>query len=274
MPTTNITSGKRGTLAAMNLVRPESGRNKRSRVLPRLVVGILGAVASVTGLSGCQAVTSTNTNVTQLRIIDATPDAGGIDIYAGNNVLTYNLGYGTITSYIPMNPGTYTLAADTTGTKTALSSVRASLLNGKQYTLLFSNVAASLQAQVLTDQSSPAPTGQIALRFLDEAIYPGALDLYLVPTGSTLAKVNPVLTNINFNNTPTYINVPTGTYTLYVLSAGTVVSDTTVPLYTGASTTYPAGSARTFVMLDQQILTTPAVQVVMTADYDSATATQ
>lgn len=244
------------------------------RVLPRLIVGLLGAVASVTGLSGCQAVSSTNSNISQLRIIDATPDAGGIDIYAGTNVMTYNLGYGTITSYIPINPGTYTLAGDSTGTKTALASVRASLLNGKQYTLLFSNVAASLQAQVLTDQSSPAPTGQIALRFLDEAIYPGSLDLYLVPSGSTLAKVNPVLTSVNFGNTATYLNVPYGTYTLYVVSAGTVISDTTVPLYTGSSTTYPTGSARTFVLLDQQILTTPAVQVVMTADYDSATATQ
>ncbi|MEZ2348314.1 DUF4397 domain-containing protein [Terriglobus sp. RCC_193] len=243
-------------------------------VLSRVIIGLLGAAAAITGLSGCQAVSSTNTNVSQLRIIDATPDAGGIDIYAGSTVLTYNLGYGTITSYIPVNPGTYTLAADATGTRSALASVRASLLNGKQYTLLFSSVAASLQAQVLLDQSQPAPTGQIALRFLDEAIYPGALDVYLVPTGSTLDKVNPILTGLNFGNTPTYLNVPTGTYTLYIVSAGTVVATTTVPMYTGASTTYPAGSARTFVLLDQQILTTPSVQVVMANDYDSATATQ
>ncbi|MEK6399094.1 MAG: DUF4397 domain-containing protein, partial [Terriglobus sp.] len=105
----------------MNRFRFQSGNNNGSRTMARLVIGILGAVASVTGLSGCQAVSTTNANVSQLRIIDATPDAGGIDIYAGNNVLTYNLGYGTITSYIPINPGTYTLAADATGTKTALA---------------------------------------------------------------------------------------------------------------------------------------------------------
>ncbi|SDF59201.1 protein of unknown function [Terriglobus roseus] len=242
--------------------------------MAQLSLAVLGSAACVLGLSGCGVVSSGTTNVSQLRIIDATPDAGGIDIYAGSNVLTYNLGYGTVTSYIPINPGTYTLAADSSGTKTALSSVRATLLNGKQYTLLFSSAAASLQAQVLTDQSQPAPSGQIALRFLDEAIYPGALDLYLVPNGSTIDKVNPLLTNVNFGNTPTYVNVPTGTYTLYIVSAGTVVSTTTVPMYTGASTTYPSGSARTFVLLDQQILTTSSVQVVMANDYDSATATQ
>lgn len=258
----------------MILFAVQSGTKHFFARMAQLSLAVLGGSVCLMGLSGCGVTGSTSVNVAQLRIIDATPDAGGIDIYAGNNVLTYNLGYGTITSYIPMNPGTYTLAADATGTKTALSSVRASLLNGKQYTLLFSSVAASLQAQVLTDQSQPAPSGQIALRFLDEAIYPGALDVYLVPNGSTLDKVNPILTNLNFANTPTYINVPTGTYTLYIVSAGTVVATTTVPMYTGASTTYPAGSARTFVLLDQQITTTPSVQVVMANDYDSATATQ
>ncbi|MEG9432313.1 DUF4397 domain-containing protein [Terriglobus sp. ADX1] len=252
----------------------QSGTKHFFARMAQLSLAVLGGSVCLLGLSGCGVNGSTSVNAAQLRVIDATPDAGGIDIYAGSNVLTYNLGYGTITSYIPMNPGTYTLAADATGTKTALSSVRASLLNGKQYTLLFSSVAASLQAQVLTDQSQPAPTGQIALRFLDEAIYPGALDVYLVPNGSTIDKVNPILTNLNFGNTPTYLNVPTGTYTLYIVSAGTVVATTTVPMYTGASTTYPSGSARTFVLLDQQILTTPSVQVVMANDYDSATATQ
>lgn len=252
----------------------QSGTKHFFARMAQLPLAVLGGSVCLLGLSGCGVNGSTSVNAAQLRVIDATPDAGGIDIYAGSNVLTYNLGYGTITSYIPMNPGTYTLAADATGTKTALSSVRASLLNGKQYTLLFSSVAASLQAQVLTDQSQPAPTGQIALRFLDEAIYPGALDVYLVPNGSTIDKVNPILTNLNFGNTPTYLNVPTGTYTLYIVSAGTVVATTTVPMYTGASTTYPTGSARTFVLLDQQILTTPSVQVVMANDYDSATATQ
>jgi hypothetical protein len=251
----------------------QSGASDFFARMARLSFAVLGGTCLL-GLSGCGVVSSANANVCQLRVIDATPDAGGIDIYAGNNVLTYNLGYGTITSYIPMNPGTYTLAADASGTKSALSSVRASLLNGKQYTLLFSSVAASLQAQVLTDQSQAAPTGQIALRFLDEAIYPGALDIYLVPSGSTLDKVNPLLTSVNFGNTPTYLNVPAGTYTLYIVSAGTVVATTTVPMYTGASTTYPTGSARTFVLLDQQILTSPSVQVVMANDYDSAAATQ
>jgi hypothetical protein len=245
-----------------------------ARALPRLVLGGLGAMAAISGLSGCQAVSSATTAVAQVRIIDATPDAGGLDIYAGNSAIAYNLGFGTITSYIPMTPSTYTFAADSAGTRTALTSIRATVATGKQYTLLLSNIAASIQSQVLVDQSQPAPSGQISLRFLNEAVSPGALDLYLVPSGSTLAKVNPIQTGVVFGTNTGYLNVPVGTYTLYVVSNGTVISTTTVPLYTGASTTYSAGAARTIVILDQQIVTSPALQVVTTNDYDSATATQ
>ena len=253
----------------------QSVRRGLRGALPRLAFGGVGALACVCGLSGCQAVNgATSTSIAELRIMDATPDAGGLDIYSGSTAIAYNLGFGTITSYVPAAPSTYTFSADSAGTKTALTSVRATLGTGKQYTLLISNIAASIQSQVLTDQSQPAPSGQIALRFLDEAVSPGAIDLYLVPSGSTLAKVNPLQTALVFGTNTGYLDVPTGTYTLYVVTSGTVIATTTVPLYTGASTTYPAGSARTVLILDQQIVTNPAVQVLTADDYDSATATQ
>jgi hypothetical protein len=240
----------------------------------RSLCGGAGALLCAGMLSGCQAVSTSVTPVSQLRIIDASPDAGGIDIYAGNSALAYNLGFGTVTSYVPITPSTYTLTVDTAGTRTALSTTRATLANSKQYTMLVSNVAAQQQAQVLTDQSMPAPSGEIALRFLDESMSVGSVDLYLVPSGSTLAKVNPILTNVTFTQNTGYINVPTGTYTLYIVANGTVISTTTVPLYTGPAVTYAGGSARTMVLLDEQIITSPALQVITIPDYDSATATQ
>jgi hypothetical protein len=244
-------------------------------VLPRVVVGGVAALACITGLSGCQAVNGdTASSIAQLRIIDATPDANGLDIYSGNAAIAYNLGFGTITSYVPVTPSTYTFSIDTAGTRAALTTVRATLGSAKQYTLLLSNTAAPIQPQLLTDQSQPAPSGQIALRFLDVALSPGAIDLYLVPSGSTLAKVNPLRTALLPGSNTGYLNVPTGTYTLYIVTNGSVISTTTVPLYTGASTTYPAGSARTILVLDQLIVTAPAVQVVTSSDYDSPTATQ
>ena len=223
-------------------------------------------------LPGCQSVTG-NANVAELRIVDASPDAPGLDVYQGTNVLAYNLGLGTITSYVTTTPGTYGIIADAAGTKQQLVATQATLVNGGQYTVLIGNYVNSLHQVVLKDQSTPAPSGQINVRFVDQSTRAGALDLYLVPSGSTLATIKPVMTNITFNVNSGYFNIPTGTYTLVALPTGTVPTATTISLYTGTSVTYSSGAARTFILVDQQLITTPGLQVVIGDDYDSPTAT-
>ena len=223
-------------------------------------------------LPGYQSITG-NPNVAEVRIVDTSPDAPGLDIYQGTNILAYNLGLGTITTYVPTTPGTYGFIADSAGTKQQLVSAQGTLLNGGQYTILIGNYLNSLQEIILKDQSTPAPTGQMNVRFLDQSTTTGAIDLYLVPSGSTLVTVKPVITNITFNVNTGYFNVPAGTYTLVALPTGTVPTATTTSLYTGASVGYSSGAARTFILVDQQVITNPGVQVITGDDYDSPTAT-
>ena len=68
-------------------------------------LALLGVMLTLTG---CQAIVSSAPEA-HVRIIHATPDTPGLDIYQGPNVLAYNLGFGTVTSYIPLSPGTYTI---------------------------------------------------------------------------------------------------------------------------------------------------------------------
>ena len=140
----------------------------------------VGAIAGA--LTGCQGIVG-NPSLSQVRIIDASPDAPGLDIYQGTDAIAYNLGFGTITSYVPIAPGTYTISANSAGTKQVLSSSKATFGVSSQYTVLIGNSAASLQQLVLKDQSQPAPSGQIALRFIDQATRISAVDIYLIPAG-------------------------------------------------------------------------------------------
>ncbi len=237
---------------------------------------LVAAAALLVGLTGCGDVNTSSTRISALRIIDASADAGGLDVYANTSALAYNVGFGTVSSYIAFTPATYTFAADQAGSQTVLSSARGTLIANTEYTLLVGNVAASLQTLLLIDQSVPAPSGQVAIRFVDQATHIGAIDIYLVPQGGSLLTTLPVLTGLTFNNAtnaPRYINVPTGTYTLIVVPAGTVPSSTTVNSYTGGAVSYPAGSARTIIFLDQQVVTKPGIQVITANDYDSALAT-
>ena len=232
----------------------------------------LGALAVLPLLSGCQMVVSTSGGA-GVRIIQASPNAPGIDMYVNSTTLAYNLGFSSVTSYVPINAGTYTINAATAGTTQVLATEKGTLVDGSQYTVLLGSSAADLQELVLKDQSQAAPSGQISLRFIDEASVVGSLDVYLVPAGTKLAAVTPLITNLTFQNTPTYLNVPTGTYTLVLVPTGTVPTSTTVATYTGAQVAYSGGSATTVVLVDQQLVTTPGVQVISATDYTLPTST-
>ena len=237
----------------------------------RLILSLMLTPVSLL-LMGCQAVVSSPT-ASQVRVIAASPDAPGLDMYLNNNILAYNLGFGYVTSYISVNAGTDTVSADTAGTKQVMVSAKNTFVNSSQYTVLIGNVAANLQELVLKDQAQAAPSGQISLRFIDQATQIGALDVYLVPMGQKFTAVTPLITNLTFGNAPSYLNVPTGTYTLVVVPAGTVPTSTTVATYTGAQVAYSGGSATTIILLDQQLVTTPGVQIISATDYTSPAAT-
>ena len=234
---------------------------------------------SLTGLSlllatipGCANVPG-NASVAQVRIIDASPDAPGVDIYQGGGVLAYNLGLGTVTSYIPTSPAIYTINVDVTKTQQQLASTRGTFSANNQYTILVGDASVALQATVLTDQSTPAPSGTIALRFIDQSTRAGAVDLYLIPTGSTILQVRPVLTNVTFATNTGYLNIPSGTYTLTALPTGTVPTAMTTNSITNPSAVvYSGGSAKTVVLIDQPVVTVPGMQVLVVDDFDSPNA--
>ena len=126
-------------------------------------------------LPGCQSITPT-TSYAEIRFIDASPDAPGIDIYEGSSAIVYNMGFATVSSYVPISPGSYRFSAHTAGTTQVLVSTTGSISTGKQYTVMVSNVAATLQETVFTDQSSPAPSCEASLVAGKSALFPSQVD--------------------------------------------------------------------------------------------------
>lgn len=242
-----------------------SRRQQHDRSITR--IALLFAAAGTLTLTGCQAI-ETPAPEAQVRVIVASPDTPGLDIYQGaSNALAYNLGFGTVTSYVQLSPGTYTINADTAGTKQVLSTSKSTFAASNQYTVLIGNSTASLQQLTLTDQSQAAPAGQIAMRFIDQATRVGAVDIYLVPAGQKLTAVAPLLTNMSFGINTGYLNLPTGTYSVVIVPAGTVPVSTTIATYSGPQVTPIAGSARTIILIDQQLVSTPGLQVVTAEDF-------
>ena len=231
----------------------------------------LAILAAALGLlSGCQGIGSLSLSQSgsQVRIIDVSSASPALDIYQGHDALAYNLGFGTITSYVPVAPGTYSLAANSTGTAQTVSAAKGTFLPASQYTVLIGDTAAGPQPLTLKDQNQPAPRGQIALRLIDQAERVSPVDLYLVPPGQTFADARPIAANIVFGANTGYLNVPTGTYTLIMLPAGTIPTETTIPAYTGTQVVYADGSARTIILIDQLQVSGYRLQAITAADYD------
>ncbi|MDR3745491.1 MAG: DUF4397 domain-containing protein [Acidobacteriaceae bacterium] len=230
---------------------------------------LLTLAVLVAGLAGCQSIAGIQP-VSQVRVIDASPDAPALDLYQNSAAGLYSVGFGTVSSYIPVAAGTYTHAVYTAGTQQQLASVHGSFVAGNQYTVLAGNVAANLQLTVLKDQSNPAPSGQVALRFLDQATRSGAVDIYLLAPGSTLAGATPTVSGVSFGRNTGYIDAPSGTYSIVVVRAGMVPTNATAPIYTGSQAFYASGSVRTILLIDQQPPTTPGLQIISADDYDAA----
>jgi hypothetical protein len=233
----------------------------------RLAAVLLAAV----GLSGCQSISM---NSAQLRVIDASPDSGVVDSYQNSSALAYNLGFGTMTSYVPMSPGSYNLATAKVGTRQTLVASTDTLAPGKQYTEIIGGGLANLQQTVFMDQATPAPSGEVAIRLINEATRSGAVDVYLVPKSSRAVNTSPIATNLNFGVNSGYLTIPEGTYAIVVVPTGTTLTSSTVTLMSGAQADYNSGAVRTVVLIDQEILgaqhaaLTPGVQAIVADDVD------
>jgi len=237
-----------------------------ARTLLRLMA--CGVVSMV--LSGCQGLS----NTAQLRVIDATPDAGAMDVYSADGAIAYNVGFGTTTSYIPVAAATHVLNMESAGTRTVLSSTKAALLGAKQYTMVVSNIAGAMQTTVLADQSTPAAAGQSAVRFLNEATSAGAYDLYLLRKGDRLGDALPVAKKAEFGTNTGYVNVPAGVYAVVALPAGTQLKNSAVATFIGASTAYSSGSVRTVVLVDVVSASGHGLRALVANDYEPVSVTE
>jgi hypothetical protein len=235
--------------------------------LDRPAIRLVAALAALGTLTGCQAIVSSAPQA-HVRIINATPDSPRLDLYQDSNALAFNLDFGTVTSYIQLAPGAYNITANTAGTRQVLTAAKTTFTTSGQYTVLIGNTSASLQQLILADQSQPAPPGQTALRFINEATRAGAVDIYLVPAGQRASSVSPLVTGIAFGANTGYVNVPTGTYSLAMVPAGTAPTNATIAVYTGPQVTYSVGAARTIILIDPPLAVTPGLRVITANDFD------
>jgi hypothetical protein len=238
---------------------------KHALGLPSLATAVVGSLAAALGLSACQSVQGF-TPTALVRVIDASYIAPAANVYVENQLFAGNIGQGIITNYGTVSPSTAAAIKVTPVTgKTPTVTAAATLNASTQHTVFIAdNGAAATQyvVTVLEDQSTPAAGGHSTFRFLNQAPRTGAVDIYMVPSGATLADTIPLCTNVALGATCGYISFASQSVTMVITPTGVTTSKTNF----SDALTLTGGEVRTVVIVDSQLTSNPPLSALVADD--------
>jgi len=215
-------------------------------------------------LSACVNV-ATYTQPSLVRVIDASYIAPAIDVVVEGVGLAYNIGEGSISLYgtVPANNAALISITEATG-GASLVTTNGTLLAGHHHSVFLTDNGAatnSYTVTILEDQQVAAASGHSAFRFLNQAPKVGAVDVYMIPTASTLASTIALVSDLAVGSTAGYVSFTSQTVTMVIVPTGL-----TTPKYTSASMSLIGGEVRTVLIVDTQLTSDPPVNVYIADD--------
>jgi len=120
---------------------------------------------------------NTTPPATSFGVINASPDAGSLDVYLNGGPLVRNLAPGADTGYFTVVPGTYTLSFADSATTTSLLDQQVSFAPGVAYSVFAIDSVSHLQTAVVPDSAAIPSTDSVEARFFNFSPNAPALDL-------------------------------------------------------------------------------------------------
>jgi len=146
---------------------------------------VLAALALAALAAGRAAAQETATAaLAEVRVVHGSPDAGPVTVSVDGTPLLKNFLYGTITPYVGLKPGTYTLTV-TTAAKAAVS-LKATVAAGKFYTVV---ATGELAPKASVKKPDIALTAYVDAPFVKNA--PALNFHHAAPAAEALAKIVP-----------------------------------------------------------------------------------
>jgi hypothetical protein len=203
------------------------------------------ALAATALLTGCSD-DKTGPNATaQVRVVHGSPDAPAVDVLVDGAVVLNNVAYKTASGYLGVPAGTRNFKVNAAGTATTVINADAAVSAGANYTIIATNLLATIEPLVLVDDLTAPAGGNIKLRLVHGAPNVGQVDIYVTAPGADIATATPILTAVPFKASSAYLEVPAGAYRVRITPTGTK----TVAIDTGALT-LTAGQIRTGIAVE------------------------
>jgi len=200
----------------------------------RLVVAFLSCLLALT-LAACSH--SGGGGSTNMRIVNAIPDAPAISVSVGGTTAVSNLAFQALTNYIGVSSGSQEIKVSANGgASNAIDQTLA--LSSSNYTYIVFNPVASATSLLVVDSGLTAPgSGAFAFRVINVASGIGLVDVYLTPPGADLNSTSPTVAAATFGGVSALTNPNAGTLELRVTAAGTkqVIYDTAAQNFTAGN---------------------------------------
>jgi len=194
---------------------------------------------------GCSDDSNSPSATGQVRVVHGSPDAPAVDVLVDNKIVLTGVAYKDASGYLPVPAGSRNIKVNATGTATTVINANAVINKDAAYTVIATNLVASIEPLVLLDDLSSPAAGNIKVRLVHGAPNVGEVDIYVTAPGADLATETPTLTAVPFKGASGYLEVPAGSYQVRVTPTGTK----TVALDTG-TLTLAAGQIRTGIAVE------------------------
>jgi hypothetical protein len=214
----------------------------------------LGALAIAIAAALAVPVPATAQTGAFLRLAHLSPDTPAVDVTvsafgaADRSQVIRGVGYGDVSEYQRIEPGSYTVAMRPAGADQSTDPVISATLDatdGRAYTVAGLGEFASLALRVLDDDISLPTAGQARMRVVNAAPLAGVLTIRRDET--------PVIENAKFGDASPYTMVPAGPATLAVAPAD--AAPTALPV------TLEAGAVYTILVLQRDGVLSTAVRL-------------
>lgn len=165
--------------------------------------------------------TTAPANSAELRVINASPDAGPLDVYFQGQLAVDSLPYSFANPYLFVQSGAADLTVRAHGAINLLLESAPTFATGSFYTYAVSGPSTALTSVLLTDDTTSAPSGSFKLRMVHLAPAGPAMDLYYTGPTDDITTATPIVTGLAFKGASAYLTPATGSGRLRVTQAGT-----------------------------------------------------
>ena len=183
--------------------------------------GILRTLAVTAGLALLAACGGAGFNGpgATLRFVNATSAWPSLDLYVDGQRLFAAVAYGQGDRYASVDPDRAATQVRSAGASAALVSTTPALTRGRAYTLIAWGGEGAAKS-LLVDDEEAADAAAAKVRVVNAAGDAGALEVFLLAPGETVATGSPSHTSLAAGNASGYATRAAGTWRLRVIAAG------------------------------------------------------